>query len=72
MTTIKVSCIQMGIIQCSKEQNIEKALLLADKAIDSGARIIVLPEVFSTGFCYKGLESVAETSASRKVEAYPP
>lgn len=71
MTTIKVSCIQMDIIQCSKEQNIEKALLLTDKAIDSGARIIVLPEVFSTGFCYKGLESIAETSASRRVEAYP-
>ena len=61
----------MDIIQCSKEQNIEKALLLADKAIGSGSRIIVFPEVFSTGFCYKGLESIAETSASRRVEDYP-
>ncbi len=71
MRNIKVSCIQMDIIQCSKEQNIEKALLLADKAIDAGARIIVLPEVFSTGFCYKDLGSIAETSAPRRVEAYP-
>jgi predicted amidohydrolase len=71
MAAIKVSCIQMNIAQCSKEQNIEKALLMANNAIDSGARIIVLPEVFSTGFCYKGLESVAETSVSQRVEEYP-
>lgn len=71
MAVIKVSCIQMNIAQCSKEQNIEKALLMAKNAIDSGARIIVLPEVFSTGFCYKGLESVAESSFSQRVEDYP-
>lgn len=71
MTTIKVSCVQMNITQCSKEENIEKALMMANNAIASGARIIVLPEVFSTGFCYKGLGSVAETSPSQRVEDYP-
>lgn len=71
MTTIKVSCVQMNITQCSKEENIEKALLMTKDAIASGARIIVLPEVFSTGFCYKGLGSVAETSPSKRVEEYP-
>lgn len=71
MAAIQVSCVQMNIAQCSKEQNIEKALLMAKKAIDAGARIIVLPEVFSTGFCYKGLDSVAESSVSQRVEEYP-
>lgn len=71
MVTIKVSCIQMNIIQCSKEKNVVKALLMAKNAIDLGAKIIVLPEAFSTGFCYKDLESVAESSVSHKVEEYP-
>ncbi|MGD9779531.1 nitrilase-related carbon-nitrogen hydrolase [Methanomethylovorans sp.] len=71
MATIKVSCIQMNITQCSKEKNVEKALLMTKDAIGSGARIVVLPEVFSTGFCYKDLESVAETSPSQRVEEYP-
>jgi len=71
MATIKVSCIQMNIAQCSKETNIKKALMMAKSAIDSGAKMIVLPEAFSTGFCYKDLESIAESSASQKVEEYP-
>lgn len=61
----------MDISQCSKEKNIENALLIAKDAICSGAKIIVLPEVFSTGFCYKDLDSIAETSLSQKIENYP-
>ncbi|WP_367343480.1 nitrilase-related carbon-nitrogen hydrolase [Methanomethylovorans sp.] len=71
MTIIKISCVQMDIKQCSKEENIEKALLMAKDAIAAGTRIIVFPEVFSTGFCYKDLGFVAETSPSQRVEEYP-
>ncbi|MBC7085982.1 MAG: carbon-nitrogen family hydrolase [Methanomethylovorans sp.] len=70
MAPINVSCIQMDIKQCSKEENIEKALIMAKNAVISGARMIVFPEVFSTGFCYKDLESIGETSESKRVEDY--
>lgn len=33
---------------------------MADSAVSKGADIIVLPEVFSTGFCYERIEEVAE------------
>ena len=50
----------MEVEQCSKAENIAKALSMAEKAVSSGADIIVLPEVFSTGFCYEGISDLAE------------
>ncbi|MGD9779962.1 nitrilase-related carbon-nitrogen hydrolase, partial [Methanomethylovorans sp.] len=51
---------QMEVEHCSKTDNIIKALSMAEKAVSSGADIIVLPEVFSTGFCYEGISDLAE------------
>jgi predicted amidohydrolase len=50
----------MEVEHCSKTDNIIKALSMAEKAVSSGADIIVLPEVFSTGFCYEGISDLAE------------
>ncbi|AEH60707.1 Nitrilase/cyanide hydratase and apolipoprotein N-acyltransferase [Methanosalsum zhilinae DSM 4017] len=60
MKNIRVSCIQMDISYCNKKENLQKAFLMADSAVSKGADIIVLPEVFSTGFCYERIEEVAE------------
>jgi predicted amidohydrolase len=65
---MKVACVQMDVLHCQKQENLEKALHLALKAVTKGAEIIVLPEVFSTGFCYEKIEHVAESMPSPTLE----
>jgi predicted amidohydrolase len=65
---MKVACIQMDVLHCRKQENLEKALHMAFNAIIKGAEIIVLPEVFSTGFCYENLDSAAENLPSPTLE----
>lgn len=57
---MKIACIQMDISLCSKQDNFERALFLADDAVSRGAEMLVFPEVFSTGFCYGQIEELAE------------
>ncbi|WP_292461537.1 carbon-nitrogen family hydrolase [Methanolobus sp.] len=61
MTQITVACIQMDISLCSKDENLHKAISMAEQAISKGAELLVLPELFSTGFCYDDMEASAET-----------
>ncbi|WP_292487404.1 carbon-nitrogen family hydrolase [Methanohalobium sp.] len=61
MTDLNVACIQMDISHCNKQYNIDKAVSMSEKAAMDGAHIIVLPEVFSTGFCYENMELSVET-----------
>ena len=65
---MKVACVQMDVLHCRKQENLEKALHLALKAVAKGAEIIVLPEVFSTGFCYEKLDHSAESLPSPTLE----
>lgn len=58
----------MDVLHCRKQENIEKALQMAAKAVEKDAEIIVLPEVFSTGFCYDNLDRLAETLPSPTLE----
>lgn len=60
MTAIKVACIQMDISNCVKQANIDKAISMAENATSYGVKLIVLPEVFPTGFCYDTIGEVAE------------
>ncbi len=57
---MKAACIQMDIRHCKKQTNIDHALSMAKEALAEGAELIVLPEVFSTGFCYDNIEKNAE------------
>lgn len=66
---MKAACIQMNISLCSKQENLERALLLAEEAVSKGAELLVYPEVFSTGFCYDRIEEVAETVSGPTLEA---
>ena len=50
----------MDIRHCKKQTNIDHALSMAEEAVAKGAELIVLPEVFSTGFCYDNIEENAE------------
>lgn len=68
MTSIKVACIQMNISLCSKRENLEHALSMAEEAVSKEAELLVFPEVFSTGFCYDHIEKVAETVSGPTLE----
>jgi predicted amidohydrolase len=66
---MKAACIQMNISLCSKHENLERALSLAEEAVSKGAELLVFPEVFSTGFCYDHIQEVAETVSGSTLEA---
>jgi predicted amidohydrolase len=66
---MKAACIQMNISLCSKHENLERALTLAEEAVSKEAELLVFPEVFSTGFCYDHIEEVAETVSGPTLEA---
>lgn len=65
---MKVACVQMDVLHCRKQENLEKALYMALKAVEKGAELIVFPEVFSTGFCYENLDHAAESFPSPTLE----
>lgn len=65
---MKVACIQMDVLHCKKQENLEKALYMAFKAVERGAELVVLPEVFSTGFCYENLDHASESFPSPVLE----
>jgi predicted amidohydrolase len=68
MTSIKAACIQMDISHCAKQTNIDKALSMAKKATSDGSKLIALPELFSTGFCYDNIEEVSERAPYPTIE----
>jgi len=55
---IKVASIQMDCVLGEKEQNLTKALALIHEACDKGAALVVLPELFSTGYNIKDRDVV--------------
>jgi predicted amidohydrolase len=67
-SNMKVACIQMDVLHCRKQENLEKALYMALEAVRRGAEILVFPEVFSTGFCYEHFDHAAETLPSPILE----
>ena len=65
---MKVACVQMDVLHCRKQENLEKALCMALEAVAKGAEIIVFPEVFSTGFCYENFDHLSESLPSPTLE----
>ncbi|WP_406658173.1 carbon-nitrogen family hydrolase [Methanolobus sp. ZRKC2] len=61
MTKVRVACIQTDICLCHKEKNVKNAIYMVRQAISEGAEVIVLPEVFSTGFCYDHISGSSES-----------
>lgn len=56
---------QMDVLHCRKEKNLERAI---HYILESEADIIVLPEVFTTGFCYDQIGELAEREPYPTVE----
>ena len=66
---MKAACIQMNIFLCSKQENLERALSLAEEAVSKDVELLAFPEVFSTGFCYDRIAEVAESVSGPTLEA---
>ncbi len=60
MDRYKVAAVQLEIKQGDKKNNLKKALKWIDAARDEGAKVVCLPEYFSTGFVGPKLEEAAE------------
>ncbi|MCX8207114.1 MAG: nitrilase [Methanothrix sp.] len=49
---MRAACVQLSVRECDLFDNKRRALKMSADAADGGAAIIVLPELFLTGFCY--------------------
>ena len=47
---IKVAAIQMSCLPHDREANVENALRHIDASAKSGAKVLVLPEIFTMGY----------------------
>lgn len=57
----------MDIALGDKEKNLASALRMADEASRRGADLLVLPELFTTGYCLDQAEALAETPKGHSV-----
>jgi predicted amidohydrolase len=53
---VTIACIQMEPIVGEKDANVAKSLAFIEKAADSGARLVVLPELANTGYMFETRE----------------
>ncbi|MDZ5470533.1 carbon-nitrogen family hydrolase [Bacillus sp. 31A1R] len=65
--TIKVSCIQMDIAFGLQEENYKKASSLIEKAMLEQPNIIVLPELWTTGYDLTRLDEIADEQAEKSI-----
>ncbi|MFD2245338.1 carbon-nitrogen hydrolase family protein [Pontibacter ruber] len=66
---IKVAAVQMGCILGDREANLRKAETLMGEAIKAGAKLVVLPELFNTGYRVEERDvELAETIPGPTVE----
>ncbi|MDR0235415.1 nitrilase-related carbon-nitrogen hydrolase [Acinetobacter sp.] len=56
---IKVATVQFEPIQFEKQRNIDKLSKLIIEAAEQGAQLIVVPEMATTGYCFKNREEIA-------------
>ena len=65
---MKVAVIQMTCTIGDKNANFEKAAPMIEEACQNGAKLIVLPELFNTGYCCKDDWALAETGNDKTYE----
>ena len=63
------ACLQLSVEPCLLEDNLTRALQMADSALARGARILVFPELFLTGFCYE--PSMQSSPSAHDLLPYP-
>ncbi|MDC4224124.1 MAG: carbon-nitrogen hydrolase family protein [Candidatus Manganitrophus sp.] len=66
---LTIAAVQMTSIPYRVEQNLAKADRMVREAVSGGARIVVLPELFNTGYCYDWRNlTVAEDLSGRTAQ----
>lgn len=65
---LTVSCLQMNIGYGRTEQNYETAKRMINKALSEKPDIIVLPELWTTGYDLTRLEEIADQNAKRTIQ----
>jgi len=69
MDRFKAAAIQISVEQGNKESNLASALKWIDVASEEGAKIVCLPEYFSTGYPGKSISQVAEAIPGPTIDA---
>ena len=64
---MKVSLIQMAIREADPEQNRKKVLELLEKAVHDAPDVIVLPEMWNTGYALKQLADIADVNGKETI-----
>lgn len=64
---LHVACAQMDIALGDKERNLETALRMANEAASRRADLLVLPELFTTGYCLDQADLLAEKPKGHSV-----
>jgi len=59
LTRYRVAAIQFEPVFAAKERNVERLLTLCAEAAQSGARLIVTPEMATTGYCWYDRAEIA-------------
>ncbi len=59
MKSYKIACIQMDVALKSEQYNLKKALKMIDESVERGAKIVCLPELFTTGFDFQYIKRCA-------------
>ncbi len=56
---MKIACLQMAVAKGDPEANLGKVGIHAGRAREAGASILLLPEMWSTGFAYREMPALA-------------
>jgi predicted amidohydrolase len=59
---MRVACLQQQVLPCKIEENLSRGLQMAGAALAEGARVLVFPELFLTGFCYESASHAGPSS----------
>ena len=62
---MKIGCIQLNVGFGKVEENYERAEKLIREAVAGGAEIVVLPEMWNTGYALEKLEELADENGER-------
>lgn len=58
---MKIGLIQMAVLPGEVEKNRSKALALMGRAVEQGCGLVVLPEIWTTGYALSNIAELAET-----------
>jgi predicted amidohydrolase len=64
----RVACAQMNVALGDKKTNLETAVQMVKEAASREVDLIVLPELFTTGYCLEKADVLAETSKGHTIE----